>query len=228
VILAVDAQEWKQAPAAPQEGHAITIVGVRRNALTNEPVAFIVHDPGSGPFLPIRTRRCLNAAKAYRVRSKQGTDDWEPGNAVDIVIAATHSVRCHVDDCVRWLRDCDFSEGHNPYGRSGDNPERFGAYERREPGTDYRLRLLNRNTVGRLLDPFFPVEDSFGREKIRTYLSNLKESRFWTVMGFRQAADGSRVALSVVWLFDAGECYQSAPLAKFWRDERGTLVAWSR
>ena len=229
VILAIDAQEWKKDPAAPQEGHAITIVGVRRNALTNEPVAFIVHDPGSGPFMHIRTARCFDAAKAYRVWSIEEPHYWEPGNAIAMVVAATHSsIRRHVDDCVRWLRKCDFSTGHNFYHGGGGNPETFGAYERREPGTDYRLRLLTRNTIGPFLGGFLRVEDALGRSEIDKCVSSLWGSRFWTVVGFRQGSSGSALVLSVVWVFDAGELYGSAPVAKLWRDQDGTLRAWLR
>jgi hypothetical protein len=246
VILAVDLPEWTGAgsrahsgadTAKPSQSHAITLVGVRRNAATNEPVGFIVHDPGSRPFLHIRTERCLRSARAYQVRSGQGSDELKPGNAVSMVMAATHSIRRQVDDCIRWLRDFDFSEGQNPYGHSDGNPERFGPYEGRERGTDYRIRLLNRNTVRWFLDPLLAVEDLVGRQKIRAYLSNLWESRFWAVIGFREEGNGSSPTLSVVWLFDARKQYDSAavawfwdsqPVAKFWRDKGGDLIVWSR
>lgn len=228
VILAVDGPVWRRKLEASQEGHALVIVGVRRNALTGAPIGFIVHDPGSGPFMYCRTARCFEAAKAYRMLSVNAPGGGKADNSIHMVAAATDSIRRHVNDCVAWLIRHDFDPSHNLYGDPGGNPERFMSYAAREPGTDYRIRLLCRDNIDGCLGPFLPDKDPYGRTVIRACLESLPESQFWTVMGFCHRARGLSPALSVVWLFDAREDAPTPPVAKFWFDQGGMLIPWLR
>ena len=228
VILAVDGPVWRGDLKAPREAHAVMIVGVRRNALTGAPMGFIVHDPGSGPFMYCRAARCFRAARAYRIRPGGSPEEGIADNAIHMVVAATDPVRHHVNHCVAWLLRHDFDPGHNPYADPGGNPQRFMPYAAREPGTDYRIRLLCPYNIDGCLGPFLPSVDANGRAVIRRVLEELPDSRFWTVMGFTCLDHGLRPSLAVVWLFDACEDAQGPPRAKFWLDQDGTVRLWRR
>jgi hypothetical protein len=225
VILAVDAPTWRDDPSASPGAHAVTIVGVRLNPLTREPIGFIVHDPGSGPFQYSRTGHCFDASKAHQIQSESNPKQWNAGNTIHMVVAATDSICRHAFDCVLWLGSQDWDPGQDSSSESGNRPERFMPYAQRCRGTDYRIRLLDRESIYGFLGPLLRDGDSEGPETVRARVERLPESRlwFWTVMGFRQQPDRSRLALSVVWLFDARDSDERRPVAKFWYGQSSRL-----
>jgi hypothetical protein len=222
VILSVSGQAWRKDPYVLDAGHAVIVIGVRRDALTNGLKGFIVHDPGSGPFVPKSLYDCLDAAKKRRELLNKAL---EASNTIALVVAAPRSVSRHIGSCVHWLQQQDFSKDHDPYRCDGGNPEVFGTYQRREAETDYWIRLLNRNTIVRVLGPLLAGDEIIA---IDACVSRLEDHRFWAIVGFRPAERGLGLVFSVAWLFDANESPESPPVAKIWRDANGSLATRPR
>ena len=198
VILSVDAWAWRYGDETPENerrrAHAVTIIGVRRAAGSNEVNRLIVHDPGWKPFGERTLDRTFFAARQY-----SSPDPSHPRNCISMVVATETSIRKHPKECIEWLLKDQFE------------CDDFRCYYAGLPGTDYDIRLLNRNSLFHVLAPGL-VE----QEKPDLLRRSFPESRFWTISVYR---DGRR---AITWLFDAttrDELY----VAKFVQDADGTL-----
>jgi hypothetical protein len=226
VILAVDSAAWSgkepgttRGPDGAPLGHAVTVVGIRRSTLNGQPVSFIVHDPASGPFQNLRTDRCTRAARTYQVK-KGGR--WQAADEIRFVAAATKSIDRSLGACLRWLDERDYESDSSVYAIDGAAFETFAPYREVADGTDYQMRLLNRNSILNYLRPLLDRGDAGAVPQLTWALDSLSDSRYWAIIGFRIDKDNV-TRLSVMWLFDAREELTSAPVLKLWRSPDGPL-----
>lgn len=176
VILAVDSLKWQRKEPFPEEqerlGHAATVVGIRREPEQNEPRSFIVHDPGDMPFRERTVPSCLCAMRAYR-----------RDNTYSLIVAAEWSIKQHACECVRWLTSDPFESIE------------FSDYYFCISDTNYRIILLNRNSMLRVLLPQVVRQRELCSE-LRKWLT-LPLSRYWCICGYLNGQ------LKSVWLFNA-------------------------
>jgi hypothetical protein len=220
VIVGVDQRAWAGSSEDDDEGdvehsngtpivaHAVTVVGVRRQPAGDGVKAFIVHDPGSQPFAEAKPDRLFNAASSC---------PEVDGHFVPIVAAADKSISYHLNGCIYWLRKVDEAATFQPYDDADD-------------GTDYRIRLLNRNTLCPYLKLFCRAnnDEDFVRS-LAEFCTKLKDSRFWVVIGlqsFQESGNGqsTRPLLNHAWIFDARpEQGQVGPVLTLSRNVQGML-----
>lgn len=244
IILSVDAATWSRMKLKKDTGHAVVVVGVKQNSFESSGVdELIIHDPGSGPFQKQSIAHCLDAARRfYRKASKRvvdGTETVVPKGSINIIAAGCRSIETHAATCVAWLRD----RRSEPTPRSPDaDPDpRFVPYFNVEPNTNYRIRLLNRNTVARYLSA---TMGSQYFEELKQHLRECPEDcRFWSVIGLRRKSrwqklfndlsarltrkSVSRAEASEVhdvWLFDAGKPPGSRPVLVVRREIGGNFT----
>ena len=185
IILSVDAWAWRYGGETPKSelrrAHAVTIVGVRRAAGSNEVSRLIVHDPGWKPFGERTLHRAFFAARQYGTKPlPKEPDSSRPRDRISMVVATDKAIQQHPKECIDWLVEDDF-----------ESDDFRGCYAGL-PGSDYDIRLLDRNTLFHVLAPSLVEE-----EKPDLLLRTFPESRFWTISTYR---DGAR---AIAWLFDA-------------------------
>jgi hypothetical protein len=181
VILSVNGKTWTQDENCnPDVGHAVTIVGFRRN-VAGEAISLIVHDPASQPFLERSPRKCLEAAREHRVVDPK-TGEQKPGNRYSFVVALEKSVRFHAHECIEWLRS--------------DHRERmkFAPFYLCSKGTNYRICAANALSVFRILAP-----EVAQQHHVRVFEDRILKNiaRVWCVVTYNNGQ------FHVAWLFDA-------------------------
>jgi hypothetical protein len=140
VILAVDAWTWKPKHLRPSEPetspHAVTVVGLRRDACGGDLPSLIVHDPASQPFWERKVSECFEAAYAM-----------DKLNKLIIVGTADSGITRHANDCIEGLLDDPLED------------EVRLALEGRD-GWDLQIRLLRRGSLFPVLLPEMQHDDT--------------------------------------------------------------------
>ncbi|MBC8352981.1 MAG: hypothetical protein H8E66_13380 [Planctomycetes bacterium] len=193
VLLIVDPRHWyADERITGDSAHAVTIVGYRRSSTTGEIEDFIVHDPGSEPFMLRSVDHCFSASEAFHHLADFGL----------AIAVAENSIRVHLSQCIRWFRPIAGTrlDANRESDRNSFNLYCLGDKDRR-----LQIRLTARGSLARL----FNTQDC---EAFRHWFDAKVpiHSQFWFVGGY--AGD----QLQVGWVFPVSANTEAEAVAPSW------------
>jgi hypothetical protein len=176
VILGVDVKEWANKEAS--DGHAVTIVGLRKRSIQNRQEQLIVHDPAKQPFVERSTVFCFRAAWVC--------DKNRPG--IVLIMPAESTVTRSLASCIQSMLRTNrglFSillRGQSPFHPQSEFECQFSLEYRKDIHTFV-----------------WPVPlGSSDRENLDRHFA-LTRNRYWCIAGYQNGE------LRVAWFFPTDE-----------------------
>ena len=170
---------WDYDVTQEHEAHYVYLLGgsyeqetpTRERLFSN----FIVHDPGRRPYVRHTRNTIIAAMKSHFTNGR-----------MHMCFVADRNVKVHALDCIGHLK------------QSSSFRELWAHYEIGEGGSDFRVSLLDRDSIANIL----MAGDDLNHEPKRLLraawlekIKHLPKTRFWVIEGLR---NGSR---EVAWLF---------------------------
>jgi len=182
VIYFVDTLAWWPWESGKEDGHAVVVIGLRRERATRK-CWLITHDPGFRPFFEKPLGKALDAG--WRFSEKKRREAGKQPLPLRFLAVVDAKLRIGADACVDYLRN------HPVYSRV------FVPYLETLDTRDYQIRLCERSEIFSRLCDLMPGLTPATRDALAT----LPNGRYWCVFAF--SSQDTLHELRHLWIFDA-------------------------